>query len=540
MCLFCFQRRCDGQIMIPGNGIAAIDTSRIQVDVASNTHILNNLTRLRNQLASLSPNADGIYQMVVNLVAETLKTQIASLVLFDEAEEELIIKAAVGPSAEDICGCHIKPTDSPVWSLITFGEAMLIEDIEQHPLFKRKNNSKYNTKSLIAAPLKLKHNIVGVVNANNKLTGEPFCETDKVTLAFLADEISSMLMDSLLLKLFPAEQSIWLKNIVGDSEAIRRLKEQIVQIAESDLTVLIRGDSGTGKELVARALHHLSNRAERAFIKVNCAALPETLLESELFGYERGAFTGAYKRKPGKFELADGGTIFLDEIGELSPDIQAKLLHVLEQQEFSRLGSEYSINVDVRILAATNKDLELAITEDTFRKDVFFRLNETTIKVPRLIEREKDIPTLVEHFIQKYSEECQKEYIPLSSETLGRLQEHNWPGNVRELENLIKRFVVFQDEEVIIKALNDQDSPLTVEDDELVLAAYSSTNWETILSQGKPISLKDICHEAILDIERRVINVALEATKWNRIQAAKLLGISYSGLRQKIKEYDLE
>src|SRR5215471_14935642 len=244
-----------------------------------------------------------------------------------------------------------------------------------------------------------------------------------------------------------------------NSPRMKAIKEMIDQVADTDATVLVWGESGVGKELVARAIHDCSPRRERPFVKVNCAALPLELLESELFGYERGAFTGAHKRKPGKFELADGGTIFLDEIGEMPLPLQAKLLHVLQDREFARLGSGRDIRVDVRVVASTNKDLEKAVAQGLFREDLYYRLNVVNILVPPLRERPEEIPILAQHFWDKYSRQYNRQRLQLSRELIQRFQAHPWPGNVRELENLVKRIVVLESEEFVKQALTPRETP---------------------------------------------------------------------------------
>jgi len=235
---------------------------------------------------------------------------------------------------------------------------------------------------------------------------------------------------------------------------MHRVKEIIDHVAHTDVTVLLQGESGVGKEVVARSIHRNSFRKDGPFIKVNCAALPEELLESELFGYEKGAFTGAYRQKPGKFELAGGGTIFLDEIAEISPSLQAKLLQVLQDRQFSRLGGKMDIRVDVRVLVATNRDIDEAVRKGHFREDLYFRLNVVTITVPPLRERRQEIPFLIEYFLDKYSKKYIKKTPPLSERMTKLLLQHRWPGNVRELENVLQRYVVLCDEDAIIGELS--------------------------------------------------------------------------------------
>ena len=307
--------------------------------------------------------------------------------------------------------------------------------------------------------------------------------------------------------------------------------EMIGQVADTDVTVLIHGESGVGKEPVARALHYQSTRKDKPFIKVNCAALPEELLESELFGYEKGAFTGAYNRKPGKFELAHGGTIFLDEIAEISPSLQAKLLQVLQDGEFARLGGKRDIQVNVRVLVATNKNLEEYVRNGRFREDLYYRLNVVNIQVPSLRERREEISTLAQYFLDIYSRKYKKPVPSLSRETTNLLLIHNWPGNVRELENTMKRLVVLGDEEVIRRELVSASHPPAPQDRD---AASETTG------SARPISLKEISRKAALQAEREVILKTLEQTRWNRKMAAKILAVSYKALLYKIKECGLD
>ena len=241
--------------------------------------------------------------------------------------------------------------------------------------------------------------------------------------------------------------------LFGNSERMLEVRDLIERVSDTDVTVLIRGESGTGKELVARALHERSLRRDKPFVKVNCAALPTELLESELFGFEKGAFTGAIQHKPGKFEFANHGTMFLDEIGDMSFPLQAKLLQVLQDGEFSRLGGKADVQVDVRVIAATNRDLETAVAQGQFREDLYFRLNVVTINLPPLRERREEIPVLTDHFLKKYSVQYNKPMTAVSAELARQFVEYDWPGNVRQLENLIKRMVVLGTEAPILKEL---------------------------------------------------------------------------------------
>ncbi len=322
----------------------------------------------------------------------------------------------------------------------------------------------------------------------------------------------------------------------GDTPKMREIREIIEQVADTDITVLIRGESGTGKEVVARALFQLGNRRSRPFVKVNCAALPSELLESELFGFEKGAFTGAQKRKLGKFEYANQGTIFLDEISEMAPGLQAKLLQVLQDGEFSRLGGETDVRVDARIIAATNRNLEEAVRNAEFREDLYYRLNVVTILIPPLRDRIDAVPLLVDHFLQIYNEQYKKSLDKISPETMKLLMEYHWPGNIRELENMIKRMVVLGSEQTVLQELS-QSKPLRMiqaDQDELDLA-----NLGANFSNGQDLDLKAISKRASQIAEKKVIERVLGQTRWNRKETAERLQISYKALLYKMKENGL-
>ncbi|UCC43680.1 MAG: sigma-54-dependent Fis family transcriptional regulator [Candidatus Zixiibacteriota bacterium] len=326
-------------------------------------------------------------------------------------------------------------------------------------------------------------------------------------------------------------------NFIGDSEPMVRVKGIIEQVADSELTVLIRGESGTGKEIVARQLHALSGRKKAAFVKVNCAAIPRDLLEAELFGYEKGAFTGAHKNKQGRFELANKGTIFLDEIGDMPLELQSKLLQVLEQQEFVRVGGIQNIHVDVRIICATNKNLETAIDEKGFRDDLFYRLNEITLFLPPLRDRLEDIALLVSHFLDKYNRQYDRNHPSLSVPAMDRLTSFAWPGNVRQLENMIKQVVVRGDEGIVSELILSADRQPA----QLVTAAASQPPVAVGVTDGSEpdFSLKTRIGRTVASEEKRIISEVLNRTNWNRRKAADLLQISYRSLLYKIKDYNL-
>jgi two-component system, NtrC family, response regulator AtoC len=341
----------------------------------------------------------------------------------------------------------------------------------------------------------------------------------------------------------------------GASPAMRQVAHVIHQVADSDVTVLIRGESGVGKELVARAIHQHSTRREKPFVKVNCAALPAELLESELFGHERGAFTGAATTRIGKFEQAHLGTIFLDEIGELKPVLQAKLLHVLQDAEFTRLGSNKRIAIDVRVVTATNRDLEDMMVRGQFREDLYYRLKVIEAVVPPLRNRQDEIPQLTDFFIAKYTERYNRSAQPLSEQVRGQFLEYRWPGNVRELENTIKRFVILRDEPLLLRELSAEraaaTTPVTVSERVPAPPAVTDPNQKEVIEEdacaalpssapGNGRRLADVSREASLAAERTLISDTLGRVRWNRRKAAAILGVSYKTLLNKIKETGLE
>jgi two-component system response regulator AtoC len=321
------------------------------------------------------------------------------------------------------------------------------------------------------------------------------------------------------------------KSIVGAGARMDEVFKIIDKVADTPSTVLITGESGTGKELVATALHQGSSRRDKPLIKINCAAIPKDLMESELFGYERGAFTGAVSSKPGRFELADGGTLFLDEIGEVPLEMQVKLLRVLQESEFERVGGIKTTHVDVRLIAATNRDLEKETEAGRFRKDLFYRLNVVPIVLPSLRDRADDIPQLVVHFIEKYNKRLNKKIEGISDEALGLLQAWPWPGNIRELENLMERVLLFADG----PRIEAKDLPEGVRGG--ITTAASQPTGNTPAPGETP--LKDFLKQKQAEIEKSFIVQALAKTEGNVTRAAKLLQISRKSLQTKMKEFGL-
>ncbi len=317
---------------------------------------------------------------------------------------------------------------------------------------------------------------------------------------------------------FPPEPIIF-----GHSEVMQAVRSRLAKVAAANVPVLIHGESGTGKDIIARMIHGLSPWKSGPFVKVNCPAIPGTLLESELFGYEKGAFTGAFGSKPGRVELAHRGTLFLDEISELDLSLQSKLLQLLQDGQFCRIGAQEDKKVEVRVVCATNRHLETEIESGTFRQDLFYRINVVNLHMPPLRDRRGDVEDLANYFLEYYNRKFNCRARPLSSEVLGVLQKYHWPGNIRELENLIKRYVILGHEEVIT---ND-------------LVAREPDFFNPEIALDGPISLKKLTRQAVRELERKIILKVLQQHHWNRKQAARTLNISYRALLYKIRDAGL-
>ena len=350
---------------------------------------------------------------------------------------------------------------------------------------------------------------------------------DFITKPFELEEVRMIIQKALDMKQLSGEnaklreilsENVVLKGVVGNSPEMIKVFETIKKVVNYDVTVLITGESGTGKELIAHAVHHNSSRRDMPFIKLNCAALPETLLESELFGYEKGAFTGAATSKPGRFELAKGGTIFLDEICDTSPAMQAKLLRVLQEKEFERVGGTKTTKADVRIVTATNKDIKKEVDEGNFRSDLYFRLNVVNVHLPPLRDRKEDIPELVHFIIKELNEQFDKNFASVSPEVMNALLKYQWPGNIRELRNVLEKSVLLGDgNEITLKHLPDEMKDISPS------AEQSPAPGGTTLEE----------------MERVQIYNALQKNNWNQTKAAELLGIHRNTLREKIKKFDI-
>lgn len=458
------------------------------------------------------------------------------LTLLNRETGEISIETAHGLSKSQKERGRYRLGEGVTGQVIETGKPMVVPHISEEPQFLDRTRSRKDPRkediSFICVPIKIGQETIGALSVDQFFSDEVNLKEDVRLLTI----ITSMIAQAAKLRQAAAEEKQRLleenlrlqgelqerfrpSNIIGNSKAMQAVYDLIGQVSKSDATVLIRGESGVGKELVAHAIHYNSIRSKKPFIKVNCAALPETIIESELFGHEKGAFTGAITQRKGRFELAAGGTIFLDEIGDLSPATQIKLLRVLQEKEFERVGGIETIKVDVRIVTATNRNLEELVAEDTFRQDLYYRLNVFPIHVPQLRERKTDILLLADHFIEKYNKTGHKEVRRISTPAIDMLMSYHWPGNVRELENCIERAVLLTSDEVI----HGHHLPPTLQ------TAEASG---TILAGTLQESLDRLEKELVLD--------ALKSARGNRAKAARTLGISERLMGLRVAKYEIE
>ncbi len=486
---------------------------------------------------------------ILRILHDTLNMARATLVMPDEEQEKLTIVASYGLTEEEALRGVYRPDEGIIGAVFRNCYPFVVPDIKKEPLFLNRTGARKllpkGEVSFIGVPVILLEKPVGVLTVDRLFGPEISFEEDIRFLTVVAMLIGQFLnlheaiasKEKLLV-----EENTYLReelrtryshhNIIGQSKIMQEVFRYIEKVAPSRATTLLLGESGTGKELVARAIHQASPRQDKPFIKVNCAALPGNLLESELIGHEKGAFTGAGKTKIGRFELADSGTLFLDEIGELPLELQAKLLRVIQEKQFERLGGTRTINVDVRIIAATNRSLEQEVARKTFREDLFYRLNVVPIILPPLRERQEDVLLLIDHFLQE-SNEVNGRKVRFARAVMDFLAAYHWPGNVRELQNLVERLVIMADDEpVSVDGLPSyMKGEVAVGRDQAVTAA------EQVLPPHTPAENKSARLE---DIERQEVAAALKRHGWVRARAARELGITQRQIGYRIKKYKLQ
>lgn len=473
---------------------------------------------------------------VLKAIAQHTGMLRGTITLLDRQSGELFIEAAHGLSGTELERGRYKLGEGVVGQVVQTGRAMVIPRVSQDPTFLNRTQSRKNLKkddvSFICVPIKMETQVVGALSADRIFDESDSFDEDLRMMSIIASMIAQAvrlrqqhqaerkrLLDENTRLQSQLRERFRPSNIIGTSSAMQDVFDLIGQVAQSDATVLIRGESGTGKELVAHAIHYNSARASRPFVRVNVAALPESVIESELFGHEKGAFTGATQQRRGRFELADGGTIFLDEIGELSPQMQVKLLRVLQEREFERVGGSETVAVDVRVLAATNRDLEKMMQDGSFRQDLYYRLNVFPIHIPPLRERRADILELANFFVEKISKKNHKYVRRISTPAIDMLTSYHWPGNVRELENVIERAVLLTTDDVV----HGHHLPPTLQ-----TADASNTPM--------PGTLED----TLLRVEKEMIIECLKSARGNKAKAARELGITERLMGLRVQKHGIE
>ena len=490
-----------------------------------------------SQTLDRTMDLSGELGSVLTAIAKHTGMLRGTLTLLNRDTGEISIEIAHGLSEKQLERGRYKPGEGVTGMVVQTGRPIVVPRISEEPTFLNRTRARNLSKgdiSFICVPIKIGNEVIGTLSVDRLFEGSVSLEEDGRLLSIIA----SMVAQAVRLRREAQEERQRLieenlrlneelrerfrpANIIGNSSAMQTVFNLIAQVAKSDATVLIRGESGVGKELVAHAIHYNSLRANKPFIRVNCAALPESVIESELFGHEKGAFTGAVTQRKGRFELAQGGTIFLDEIGDLSPGTQIRLLRVLQEREFERVGGSETIRVDVRVVTATNRDLEELMRKWQFRQDLYYRLNVFPIHIPPLRERRTDILLLADYFVEKYSKANNKNVRRISTSAIDMLTRYHWPGNVRELENVIRRGVVLCRTSTVTPA----DLP----------PKMAPNSRPVMLPDGQILPLK----AAMRKWERQLILDGLKATGGNRKEAAKQLKINRTTLYNKMREHEI-
>jgi Nif-specific regulatory protein len=482
-------------------------------------------------LLTSSIQIEDLLKLIIDNATNVIAAEASSLLLFDDNKENLYFYIVTGEKRDEIhrYQYELKPGQGIAGWVAKYGSPLIVNNVDEDPRFYPDISKEihFKTTNILCTPLLIDNEVIGVIELLNKIDGL-FNEEDLLLLTAFSKQCSILIQQKKMFhqlknktEYLESELNTYKshRKIIGESAILKEKIKMAEIVAGSDSTVLLQGDSGTGKELFAELIHNLSKRSSKPFVKVNCAAIPETLLESELFGYTKGAFTGAFKDTPGKFELANGGTIFLDEIGEIPITTQAKLLRFLESREIQKLGATTPVEVNVRIIAATNKDLPVEVAKKKFREDLYYRLTVFPIYIPPLKERAEDIPILANHFLEKYNKELNKRITSISDDAMNILKDYHWPGNIRELENIIERACVICDTD-------------TIEPQHIILNAKADS-FSVPLDNVVP--LKD----AINIFKKKYITNILSKNGWKQNEAARQLDIQRTYLSRLIKELDI-
>ncbi len=468
-----------------------------------------------------------LLELILHTGTRIMRAKASSLLLLDQKTQKLYFKVTTGTQKDKMKNFEISLGQGIVGHVAETGEPLLIEDVAQDKRWYRNISDEigFKTQSILCVPMKVKDNVIGAIEFINKAEGEAFQKSDLELLNVFADVAALAIVNAKKFQIAEREnkglkQALGFTHlIIGQSKDIKEVVADALKVADSKASTLILGESGTGKELLARLIHQTSSRKERYMVTLNCAAVPETLLEDELFGHEKGSFTGANERKIGKLELADGSTLFLDEIGEMSPAMQAKVLRVLQDGIFYRVGGNTPISVDIRIIAATNQNLSEGIAKGEFREDLYYRLNVVELHMPPLRERKKDIPLIARHFVDMFQKEKGHFQIEVSPAAMDIMTKYDWPGNVRELRNAIERAVVMGNGREILP----EDLPIL----------NTQSNIESI-------EFGHTLQEAVDDFKKKFIKVNLEHTNGNQSKAAAVMGIQRTYLSRLISKYDMK
>jgi Nif-specific regulatory protein len=469
---------------------------------------------------------DQLLELVIETATAMMKAKASSLLLLDQRSKKLYFKVATGEKGEEVRKYELDPGQGIAGYVAEKGEPLLIPDVSKDPRWYKKISESvgFQTRSIACVPMKVDREIIGVVEIIDKEDGSPIQAEDMKILTVFADLASRAISNAQKIEQVRRENRDLREEIgnrhqiIGESMRIKNVISDALKVANSKTSTLILGESGTGKELLARLIHQAGPRRDKPMIAINCAALPETLLEAELFGHEKGAFTGAINKKIGKFELADRGTLFLDEIGEMTPGMQAKLLRVLQEGLLYRVGGNTPISVDVRVISATNRDISKEIADGRFREDLYYRLNVVQIHMPPLREMKEDMPRLAEHFLNIFKQERGLPNLTISEKAMEKMLEYDWPGNVRELNNALERAVVMGDGHEIVP----EDLPI-----------HSSKTSYPGMEIG--LTLK----EAVDEFKKGFITLNLSHTGGNRTKASEILDVQRTYLSRLIAKYHL-
>jgi transcriptional regulator with GAF, ATPase, and Fis domain len=487
--------------------------------VARNLNALLKISRIVHAIRDL----EELQTQLLNLIFEVVPAGRGAILLAEGAGSEFtsLFTRARQPGLANV----MQVSSTIARQVKEQGVAILGSDVRSGRLGQVESLAAAEVRSLLCVPLTVFHRVIGCIYLDSTTAANRFDEDNLQLVAAIAG-ISAVALDNACRLQWLEQENQRLnieigqeRSLVGESAPMKEIYQFLVRVAPSDSTVLIEGESGTGKELAARALHSNSGRATRPFVAINCAAIPEALLESDLFGHERGAFTGAAGQKKGRLEIANGGVVFLDEIGELAPALQVKLLRVLQEREFERVGGTHPIKVDIRLVAATNRDLREAVRNGEFRQDLYYRLAVVKMTMPPLRERKEDVPVLTRHFVQKYAKRCNAKLKPVSREAMACLVNYDWPGNVRELENAIERALVLGSSDTVLP----EDLP------------------ESVLEQApEPEMTEAKYHSRVKELKKQLILDAVEQTRGNYVEAAGILGVHPNYLHRLIRNLNMK